>query len=181
MKTELFMEMEDYESKKMKKLDNGLDITALHNESKDKILLRVITKPKAKSGYVGGDVVDEMVATIKNGDYDKGILISEKFTKAAEKKLAKEGIKIITEHLILDFPSKRLFFIARELVDVLCKTKCGKAPQKETDCNGHSNNQYSCKIRVISDNLSYHFQKDWSFLLKKDIVRLLSMNHSASD
>jgi len=122
------MAIEDYESKGMKKRDSGLDITALDNESDDKVLLRIITRPKSKLGYVGADTVDRMAATIENEDYNKGILICYKFTKAAEKKLVEEGIQRISENLILDFPLERLYFAARDLVDDLCEAKWGRVP-----------------------------------------------------
>lgn len=181
LKTELFMDIEDYESKHLEKLDNGMDIIAMDNESNDKLLLRVITKPKSKSGYVIADTVDKMAAEIQNEDYDKAILISEKFTKAAAKKLEKEGIQRITENLILNFPPERLYFAARDLVDDQCKAKCGRVPQKVSDCKGHLNGHYSCEVRLISDNVSFHFQRGWTNLLQKDVLRLLSMSHSASN
>ncbi len=181
LKAELFIAIEDYESIGVEKRNNGLDITALDNESNDKVLLRVITKPQSKSGYVGVDTVDKMKATIKKEDYDKGILISDKFTKAAEKKLVEEEIQRISENLILDFPPKRLYFAAIDLVDALCKAKCGRIPQKESDCKGHLNDNYSCKVRLLNDNTSFHFERGWANLLQKDVLRLLSMNNSASN
>jgi len=181
LKTELFMAIEDYESKGIKKRDSGFDITALDNESNDKVLLRVITKPKSKSGYVGVDTVDKMKAAIEKEDYDKGILISDKFTKAAEKKMVEEEIQRISENLILDFPPERLYFAARDLVDALCKAKCGRIPQKESDCKGHLNDHYSCKVRLLNDDISFHFERGWASLLQKDILRLLSINNPASN
>jgi len=180
LKTEFFMAIEDYESKGVEKRDSGLDITAVDKESKDKVLLRVITKPESKSG-VCLDTVDKMAATIENEDYDRGILISDKFTRAAEKKLAEEGIQKISENLIFHFPPERLYSAARDLMDDQCKAKCGKIPQKESDCEGYLNSNYSCKIRLISDNASFHFGRGWTSLLKKDILELLSINHSARE
>jgi hypothetical protein len=174
------MAIEDYETKKLKKIDNGLDITALDNETNDKVLLRVITKPKSKTGYVGSDTVDKMVAKIENKNFDKGVLIGEKFTKAAEKKLANEDIQGISETQLLNYPPKRLYFAARDIVDALCKSKCGTLPQKESDCKGHLNDHYSCEVRLINDNISFHFARGWTHLLQKDLVRLLSINKSSS-
>lgn len=178
LKTELFMTIEDYESKDLEKRNSGLDITALDKKSNDKILLRIITKPKSKSGYVGADTVNKMVTTLNSQDYDKGVLISNKFTKAAKMKLDEEGVQRISDSFMLDIPPKRLYFAARDLVDDLCKTKCGKIPQKRSDCKGHSNGNYSCKIRLISDDASFHFEQGWRSLLQKDIMRLLSIHHS---
>lgn len=175
------MAIEDYETIGVEKRKNGLDITALDNESNDKVLLRVITKPKSKSGYVGADIVDKMKTTIKKEDYDKGILISDKFTEAAEKKLAEEEIQRISENLILDFSPERLYFAARDLVDALCKVKCGRIPQKESECKGCINDHYACEVRLLNDNILFHFERGWASLLQKDVLQLLSMNNSASN
>lgn len=181
LKTELFMTMEDYISKRVKKFDNGMDITALDKESDDKILLRVITEPMSKSGIIGVDIAGKMTSRIKNEDYDKVILISENFTRAAKEKLRGAGIKSISGDFLLDFPPERLYLAARKMVDDLCEAKCGKIPKKESDCKGNLNNHYSCEVRLISDNLSYHFTKGWTKLLQKDILRLQSIDRSNSN
>lgn len=175
------MAIEDYKSIDVEKRNNGLDITALDKESDDKILLRVITEPESKSGYVGADTVDRMVAAIENKDCDKGILISNRFTKAARRKLAEEGIRRMSDDGRTYFDLERLYLVARDLVDDLCKAKCGKVPQKESECKGRVNGGYSCNVRLISDNASFHFERGWTSALQKDVLRLLSMNHSAND
>lgn len=174
------MAIEGYVSKGMEKRDSGLDIIALDKESNDKVLLRVITESESKSG-VCLDTVEKMATTIENEDYDRGILISDKFTRAAEEKLAEEDIQKISGNLILDFPPTRLYSAARDLMDDQCKAKCGRVPQKESDCEGYLNGNYSCKVRRISDDASFHFDRGWLSLLQKDILLLLAMNHSASE
>lgn len=175
------MAVEGYESRGMKKRDNGLDITAVDSESNDKVLLRVISCPESRSGFVGTETVERMVATIENEDYDKGILISERFTQAAVKRLKEEGIQRLSENMIVNFGPERLYLTARAFVDDLCKAKCGRIPQKESDCKGHLDGRYSCEVRLVSDNASFHFGRGWTSVLQEDVLRLLSMNHSAND
>jgi hypothetical protein len=179
LRTELFMAMEDYESKGLKKWDNGFDITALDNGSNDKILLRVITKPDSKSGWIGVDTVDKMLSKIEDDGYDKGILFGKRFTEAARRRLREEGIQMLSNEIKCNFEAKRLFFLAENLVDDLCKAKCGKIPRKESECKGHSDGRYSCETRQASDNASFHFERGWKDLLQKDVLRLLSMHRSA--
>lgn len=181
LKTELFMAIEDYESQGLEKRDTGLDINALDTESNDKILLRIITKPQLKSGWVGVDTVDKMVTTIEDDAYDKGVLFGKRFTKAAKRRLREEEIQIVSSKIKPDFELKKLYFVAEDLVDDLCKAKCGKIPRKESDCKGYSNGHYSCKTRLISDNASFHFERGWKNLLQKDVLRLLSMRRSVND
>lgn len=176
LKTELFMAIEDYEPTGSKKRNNGIDIKALDNGSNDKVLLRVITKPESRTGYVGANTIDEMVESIKNGNFDKGVLIGTRFTEAAKRRLEEEGIRRISDGFILNYSPERLFLAARGLVNSLCKSKCGKIPSKESDCKGHNDDSYSCEVRLVSDNASYHFERGWSRLLQKDVFRLLSMH-----
>jgi hypothetical protein len=181
LKTEFFMAIEDYEPTGSEKRNNGIDIKALDNDSKDKVLLRIINKPKSKTGYVGANTVDKMADFIKNEDFDKGVLISNRFTKAAKRKLEEEGIRKLSDGFMAKYSPDRLYLASVELVNAICKAKCGKIPSKESDCKGHNNGNYSCKIRLISDNASFHFQRSWLNLLQKDILQLLSANHAASN
>jgi len=180
-KAELIMAVEDYERKNMERRDNGVDIIASGGSSDDKILLRVITEPKSKSGFVGVDAVSKMIEIMKDEDYDKGILISKRFTKAAKNKIGHEGIQIISEKFMPRFKPEELFFTIQDCTDALCKVKCGRIPKKESDCKGHSNGCYSCKIRLISDNASFHYERGWAHLLQNDLIQLLATQNSAEN
>ncbi len=174
------MALKDYEPEGFEKLERSLDITALDDGSDDRILLRVITKPKSGSGRVGMDTAQKMVEAIESDGYDKGILISESFTEAARKKLEEEGIQTVSDDFLLNFEPKRLYLEVKDLVDDVCKAKCSKIPKKKSDCKGYSNGHYSCRARLISDNAWYHFERGWKRLLQEDVLRLLSLQHSLS-
>lgn len=175
------MAVKDYEPKGEEKQDIGLDITALDDASDDKILLRVVNKPKLKSGWVGVDTVDDMITTLEEDAYDKGVLIGKRFTKAAKRKLREEGIQIVSNKIRPNFRLKKLYFVAKDLVDELCKAQCGKIPRKAADCKGLSDGSYSCKTRLISDNASFHFEKGWKNLLQRDVMQLLAMQRALND
>ncbi len=178
LKAELVMALKDYERVKEKLWNGGIDFTVSNAESDDKILMRVIKSPKSKSGYVGLDAVSKMIKTMKNEDYDKGVLVCEKCTEAAKRELKQESIQMISKNLIPRFEPQELFLAIEEYVDKLCKSKCGKIPQKESDCRSQSDDCYSCKIRLISDNASFHFECGWTKLLRNDLMRLLAIQHS---
>ena len=180
LKTELFMTLKDYEPEGLERLGSRLDITALDDESDDRILLRVITKSKSESGRVGMGTAQKMVEAIQSDGYDKVILIGESFTEAARRKLIEEGIQTVSEDFLLNFEPKRLYLAVKELVDDVCKTKCGEIPKKESDCKGYSNRHYSCRARLVSDNAWYHFERGWKKLLQEDVLRVLSLQRSLS-
>jgi len=165
------MALRDYNCKKRGEWDEGIDITALDAEAKEKILLRVITS-KSKSGFYGVDAVRSMVDVMKRGRYDKGFLIAKRFTNAAKEEMVKNNIQRISESHMLPFKPDRLYLRINNYVDKLCKAKCGKVPEAETEC------QSDCKIRIISDNASFHFENGWLNLLKNDFKQLLALKKS---
>jgi hypothetical protein len=168
---ELFMAMRNYNCEEREKWDEGVDIIASDVASKEKILLRIV-ESKSKSGFVGIDAVRKMVEAMDREDYDKGFLFGKRFTDAAKQELMHNDIQRISEGYMPRFKPERLYLRINQYVNDLCKMKCGKIPEKESDCKG------DCRIRVVSDNASFHFEQGWINLMKKDFKQLLSMNNS---
>ena len=166
---ELFMAMRNYSCEDREKGDEGVDITALDTASNEKVLLRIV-ETKTKSGFVGIDSVRKMVEAMEKEDYDKGVLFGKRFTDAAKQELTQNHIQRISEGYMPTFKPDRLYLRINQYVNGMCKTKCGKIPEKESDCKG------DCRIRVISDNASFHFEQGWVNLMKKDLKQLLALN-----
>ena len=181
LKAELVMVMRDYECEERKRWDEGIDFTALDAKSDDKILLRVITEAKTKSGVVGVDGVREICETMKREDYDKGVLFSKRFTESARKEMSQKSIQMVSEDYTPRFEPEKLYLKIQNYLDDLCKAKCGRVPKKESDCKGYSEGHYSCKIRLISDNASFHFERGWTSFLKRDLMRLLAISNSLNN
>jgi len=172
---ELLMIVENYDCYEREKWDRGIDFTVSDDKSDDKILIRIINEPKSKSGFVGVETVAKMIEDIKNGDYDKGFLVSKRFTEAAKRKTYHENIQLVTENFAQRFKPQTLYFAIKDCVDDLCKIRCGKIPKKESDCKGYIDDVYSCKIRVVSDNAFFHLEHGWKNLLINDLMQLLKM------
>lgn len=182
LKAELVMAIRDYECEERRRRDEGIDFTASDAESDGKILLRVIKEPKTSSGIVGIDAVRDMVETMKHEDYEKGVLISKRFSKAAEREMDQRGIQMVSEEFTLLFKPQELYLTIRDYIDDLCQTKCGYIPKNESDCKGKdSNGHYSCKIRVISDNAAFHFERGWTRFLQNDLMQLLAVHNSMNN
>jgi hypothetical protein len=167
---ELFMAMRNYSCEEREKWDGGIDITALDEESNEKILLRIV-ESKSKSGYIGIDAVRKMREAMECYTYDKGFLFGKRFTDAAKEELIQNDIQRISEQYMPSFKPERLYLRINNYVNKLCKVKCGKIPKKETDCKGN------CRVRIISDNASFHFEQGWINLMKKDFKQLLSLDN----
>lgn len=173
---EMIMIMEDYQCKKKKKFENGIDIIALNGDSNDKILLRLIINPKSKSGNVGVDEITEMNNTLENEKFDKGIIISNKFTNSARNKTINNKIQIVSENDSPLFDSQKIYAKIQDLLDNLCMDHCDKIPKKKSDCNGYSNGSYTCNIRKINDDSWFHLSHKWNKLLQNDLKRLIQLD-----
>ena len=165
------MSMRNFSCEEREEWNQGMDITALDEESNEKVLLRIV-ESKSKSGFVGVDAVREMLEAMEREDYDKGVLLGKKFTVAAKRQLMENDIQRISESHTPRFKPERLYVRINNYVNDLCKAKCGKIPQKESDCKG------DCRIRIISDNASFHFEQGWIKLMKNDLKQLLAIHDS---
>ena len=175
-KAKLILAVREYQMKKTRRKERRIDFTVSPPKSDDRILIRVITEP-AKSGYVGVNTVREMSQTLGKRHYDKGILISKRFTEAARSEMKREDIEAVSEG-IPRFKPEQLYLVINDYVSELCKAKCGHVPKKESDCEGYSDGTYSCNIRLISDDASFHFEHGWTSLLERDLAKLLTLEET---
>lgn len=174
-KANLISAMRDYKKKRTRSKDKRVDFTVSPSEEEEKILIRAITEPKSKSGYIGVDTVKEMIGFLENNDYDKGILIGKRFTNAARREMKNADIEVVSEAISPNFKVKQLYSTIGDYVEKLCKAKCGKLPVKESDCKGITEGNYSCEVRLISDNADFHYEKSWMHFLERDLVKLLAI------
>jgi len=176
LKAELVIAVRGYECEKKKNWDEGIDFTASDAKPNEKILLRVITDPRSNSGVVGVDAVRKMVETIEREDYDSGVLVSERFSDAAKEEMMRRDIQIVSERITPRFKPEKLYIAIKERINDLCKIKCGRIPRKESDCKGKNpDSHYSCKVRLISDNALFHFERGWTDFLREDLKQLLTL------
>jgi guanylate kinase len=174
-KAEVISAVRGYEKGKTRRMESKVDLTVSPSESDGKILMRIITETNSKSCYVGVDTVREMSETLKKRKYDKGILIGRRFTEAAKREMKHENIEAFSEAITPNFKLEQLYLVISSYVEKLCRTKCGRVPLKESDCKGYVDDHYSCDVRLISDNSSFHFEHGWVDFLKKDLAKLLAI------
>ena len=178
-RAKLISAVREYQMEKTRRKEKRIDFTVSPPKSDDRILIRVITDPKSKAGYVGVDTVREMSQTLGKRHYDKGILISKRFTEAARSEMKRKDIEAISEG-IPRFKPEQLYLVINDYISELCKDKCGHVPKKEFDCKGYSDGNYSCNIRLISDDTTFHFEHGWMLLLERDLAKLLAIKETLS-
>jgi hypothetical protein len=174
-KAEVISAVRDYENRRTRRKEGRVDFTVSPSKSDDKILIRVITEGKSKSGYVGVDTVREMDDILEKRNYDKGILIGKRFTEAAKSEMKSENIEAVSERITPHFKLERLYSTIDSCVRNLCKAKCGHVPIKKSDCKGYVDDHYSCDVRLINDNASFHLEQGWIGFLERDLAKLLAI------
>jgi hypothetical protein len=180
-KAEVISAVRDYEKKRTRRKEGRVDFTVSPSKSDDKILIRVITEAKSKSGYVGVDTVREMGDILDKRNYDKGVLIGKRFTEAAKSEMESENIELVSEKITPHFKLERLYSAIHSCVRNLCKAKCGHVPMKESDCKGYVDGHYSCDVRLISDDASFHLEHGWIGFLERDLAKLLAIENALDD
>jgi len=173
-KAEVISAVRGYEKRRTRRKEGRVDFTVSPSGSDEKILIRVITEGKAKSGYVGADAVKEMSTFLKKRNYDKGILIGKLFTAVAKSEMKRENIEAVSERFTR-FNLERLYSAIDRCVGNLCKAKCGHVPIKESDCKGYVAGHYSCDVRLVSDDASFHLEHGWIGFLERDLAKLLAI------
>jgi len=174
-KAEVISAVRSYEHSRIRRKDSEVDFTVSPSESDDKILIRVITEAASSSGYVGVETVREMGEFLRKRNYDKGILIAKRFTDAAKSEMERENIEAVSKIIKPHFKVEGLYLAISGCIKNLCKAKCGYAPMKESDCKGCVDGNYSCDVRLISDNANFHLDHKWTKFLEKDLARLLAI------
>jgi len=180
-KAQVISAVRDYENRRIRRKEKKVDFTVSPSDSDDKILIRVITEAKSRSGYVGVDTVREMSEVLKKQNYDKGILIGNRFTEGAKSEMEHEDIEAVSERIAPAFKVEQLYLAIEGCTKNLCRAKCGRVPVKESDCKGYVDGDYSCDVRLISDNASFHLEHGWIGFLEKDLAKLLAIEKALND
>ena len=177
---EVVLAVRGYETVDIRKKESLVDYTVSPQKSDDKILVRVIIGSSSKTGYVGVDSVKEMNDLLEKRNYDKGVLVGKRFTEAAKNEMKRDKIEMISDTRKPYFKAMKLFSIINDYTKKLCKAKCGQIPLKDSNCKGYTDGQYSCDVRLTSDNADFHFERGWTRFLEKDLMKLLAIEKSTN-
>ncbi len=172
-KTEFIIAIRDFRHTKTKKLANCIDFTVFDALDK-KVLLRCI-EPYGNE-FVGLGVVKSMIELIKREDYNRGILISKRFTAAALEGMVKGNIQQVSDEYMPHFDTEKLYLAIFNRVSDQCKTKCGKIALKEPDCQEKKHDKSPCKIKALATNALFHFEQGWIDLLQNDLKLALALS-----
>jgi hypothetical protein len=172
-KAGVIIALRNYKCERKKKRNDGVDFSVLDSASDEKILMRALN-PQTKAGFVGVDDVKKMLKDMKTQKCDRGVLISRRFTVAASEEMALGKIQQVSDGYMPPASPQNIYLTLNDCVTTQCKAKCGTAPSRQSDCKSWENGN-ECRVRTISNNASFHFERGWASLLNEDLRQLLSL------
>jgi hypothetical protein len=164
----------NYKCEKREKWSDGIDFIVSDATLDEKVILRSI-EPQNRSGIVGADDVRNMLKVMKRKDCDRGVLIGKRFTDAATQEMSLCNIQQVSDEYMPPIESENILLTINDQINNLCRTRCGAIPLKESDCKGRLEESL-CRVRSISDDALFHYERGWMDLMKNDLRQLLSMN-----
>ena len=172
-KAGVIIALRNYKCERKKKRSDGVDFSVLDSASDEKILMRSLNL-QTKAGFVSVDDVKRMLKDMKTQKCDRGVLISRRFTNAATEEMALGKIQQVSDEYMPPASLENIYGTLNEHVSSLCKTKCGAASSKQSDCQSWRDGS-ECRVKTISNNASFHFERGWTSLLNGDLRQLLSL------
>jgi hypothetical protein len=143
------------------------------NEGHKKKLIRVMVDEKQKTTPVYVDTIRAIIIELEEKKYDEALILSKRITDSAHEIVAlQENLHVITPNMKNIFSLVEVLSAIQKKTSDLCILKCGKAPETKEDCTGKTGRNYSCDIRRISDDATFHAKMKWKDVLIEDFYNL---------
>jgi len=172
-KAGVIIALRNYKCERKKKRNDGVDYSVVDSSSDEKILMRSMN-PKTKAGFVSLDDVKKMLKDMKTQKCDRGVLISNRFTVAAAEEMALGKIQQVSDGYMPPASPENIYNTLNDSVSNKCKEMCGAALSRHSECQSWKDDG-ECRVRTISNNASFHFERGWANLLNEDLRQLLSL------
>jgi hypothetical protein len=143
------------------------------NYENRKRLVRVMVNNNNNPAPVYIDTLRSTIKELEDKKYDIITIISKRMTGSAHELVMKSSnLSVITPNTKNNFSFIEILSAIQKKTRDLCKNKCGKAPETQDDCSGKIDRMYSCDIRRISDNATFHAKMKWKIVLLEDFYNL---------
>jgi hypothetical protein len=176
-RAEFLLAMQNLKIGKEEKWTEGTDFVASDVVADDKVLVRLV-EARGKSGFVGAEDVKRMVKVMRRKNCVRGIVVGKRFTQAAVAEMRSSNIQQASDEYMPPVPPENLVLKINDCINSLCITRCGVVPLQEDDCKGLLKGK-PCRVRSISDDVLFHYERGWIDLLKNDLRQLLSLGQGS--
>ncbi len=149
----------------------SIDYVIEENHRKKLIRALVDENDRAAPAYV--DTIRETITELDDEKYDEAIILTNRITDSANDIVAnRENLQVITPNTKNSFSLVEVLSAIQKKTGELCILKCGKIPETREDCKGKTGRTYSCDIRRISDDATFHATMKWKTVLFEDFNNL---------
>ncbi|MBD3207782.1 hypothetical protein GF319_15740 [Candidatus Bathyarchaeota archaeon] len=157
--------------------DKELGCIELQTEEDDeKKVLRVMIDEDFDSNPIYVKDIDETLESLEEEDIDQFLLLGKRITSASRRMMKEnDDIDYLTPKTSPHYRISQLVYAIQNKTLSLCKQKCGKVPREEGDCQGIEDGNYTCSVRRISDDSTFHAEMKWESVLHEDFKKLVEL------
>jgi hypothetical protein len=148
------------------------------DDKNGKKLIRAMVQDNNQAAPVYVNTIRATIEELKE-EYDEAVILTKRITNAAHDIVKQhENLEVITPKTRHSFSLIEILSAIQKKTLKLCKIKCGKAPETLEDCNGKDGRQYTCDLRRLSDDATFHATMKWKKVLLEDFNNLCKLERS---
>jgi DNA-binding XRE family transcriptional regulator len=146
------------------------------NEGDKKKLIRAMVDENQNSAPAYVDTIRATIIELEEEKYDEALILSKRITDSAHDIVTQQdNLDVITPKMKHIFSLVEVLSAIQKKTRDLCVIKCGKAPETREDCQGKKGRTYTCDIRRISDDATFHATMKWKDVLFEDFYNLCAI------
>jgi DNA-binding XRE family transcriptional regulator len=146
------------------------------NDGNKKKLIRAMVDENQNSAPAYVDTIRATIIELEEEKYDEALILSKRITDSAHDIVTQQdNLDVITPKMKHIFSLVEVLSAIQKKTRDLCVIKCGKAPETREDCQGKKGRTYTCDIRRISDDATFHATMKWKDVLFEDFYNLCAI------
>jgi DNA-binding XRE family transcriptional regulator len=148
-------------------------IDYVFDDGKTKKLIRAMVDEDQKTAPAYVDTIRATINELEENKYDEALILSKRITDSAHEIVTQHpNLEVMTPKMKHNFSLVEILSAIQKKTLDLCVLKCGKAPETREDCDGKKGRSYTCDIRRISDDATFHATMKWKDVLYEDFYNL---------
>jgi hypothetical protein len=141
-----------------------------------KKLIRVMIKDNNQAAPVYINTIRGTIEELDEEKYDEAVILTKSITNAAYDIVTQQkNLEVMTPNTKHSFSLIEILSAIEMKTRVLCRVKCGNPPETRDDCSGKNGRQYSCDLRRLSDDATFHATMKWKNVLLNDFYNLCEL------
>lgn len=155
----------------------GVDYVVVDDDGKH--LMRALVGEDGLSSPCYLEDVNQLIEAMDERNVDEALVLADRFTSSARRKIEKkENVDYLSPGVEYRYRVGDLAYAIQQKTLELCREICGAPPGSEEECRGREGENYTCPVRRISDDATFHAEMRWDHVLLEDFQRLLELQEN---